>query len=115
MIRGLVEKYLNSSDTRGKRIVEQIALGAGLKVINSIVGIVIIPLYLSLLTETSFGIWLTVSAAVNWFNIFDLGLGNGLRNRFAEAKAAGEDAKARIYVRSKWWSLPISARRGPTP
>lgn len=105
MIRGLVEKYLNSSDTRGKRIVEQIALGAGLKVINSIVGIVIIPLYLALLTETSFGIWLTVSAAVNWFNIFDLGLGNGLRNRFAEAKAAGEDAKARIYVSTTYFCI----------
>ncbi len=105
MIREWLRRYTESKDIRGKRIVQQIAAGAGLKVINAAVGIVIIPLYLSLLTETNFGIWLTVSAVINWFNIFDLGLGNGLRNRFAEAKAAGNDLKARIYVSTAYFCI----------
>lgn len=105
MILRFFNRYLKSDDVRGKRIAEQIAFGAGLKVVNSAVGIVIIPLYLTLLTETSFGIWLTVSAAVNWFNIFDLGLGNGLRNRLAEAKAAGDHAKAATYVSTAYFCI----------
>jgi O-antigen/teichoic acid export membrane protein len=105
MINRLISQYLKSNDERGKRIVKQIAAGAGLKVINAGISIIIIPLYLSLLTDVSFGIWLTVSAAINWFNLFDLGLGNGLRNRFAEARAAGDDLKARIYVSTAYFVI----------
>ncbi len=105
MIKHFVSRYLQSGDIRGKRIVEQIFLGAGLKVVNSAVGIVIIPLYLSLLTDVSFGIWLTVSAAINWFNIFDLGLGNGLRNRLAESMARGDVERGRIYVSTAYFVI----------
>ncbi len=105
MIRKLQELYRASADERGKRILRHILMGAGLKVVNSIVSILIIPLYLSLLTEVSFGIWLTVTAVINWFNIFDLGLGNGLRNRFAEARAQGNEALAASYVSTSYFCL----------
>jgi hypothetical protein len=33
---------------------------------------------------------------VSWASFFDVGFNSGLRNRFAEAKAKGNDALARI-------------------
>ncbi|MFN2429809.1 MAG: lipopolysaccharide biosynthesis protein [Cryomorphaceae bacterium] len=87
-----------SSDERGKRILRHILYAAGLKFINAGVSFLVIPLYLDLLTDVSFGIWLTVSAVINWFNFFDLGMGNGLRNRFAQAKAEGKKELAAQYV-----------------
>lgn len=105
MLKNLISRFTQSTDTRGKRIVQQIAYGAGLKVVNAAVGIVIIPIYLALLTEVAFGIWLTVSAVVNWFNIFDLGLGNGLRNKLAEAKADSDHDLARTYVSTTYFCI----------
>jgi len=98
MIDRLVAKFVNKSDARGQKALKHIIYSAGLKAINAAISFLIIPLYLAYLTEVSFGIWLTVSAVLNWFNFFDLGMGNGLRNRFAEAKAAGDTALAKSFV-----------------
>ena len=98
MIDRLVSRFVNKSDTRGQKALKHIIYSAGLKAVNAAISFLIIPLYLAYLTEVSFGIWLTVSAVLNWFNFFDLGMGNGLRNRFAEAKAAGDNVLARTYV-----------------
>src|SRR5690554_5310702 len=98
MINRIVSRFVKSSDVRGKKALRHIIYSAGLKAINAAISFLIIPLYLAYLTEVSFGIWLTVSAVLNWFNFFDLGMGNGLRNRFAEAKAADDTRLAAAYV-----------------
>lgn len=98
MINRIVSKFVKNSDARGKKALRHIIYSAGLKAINAAISFLIIPLYLAYLTEVSFGIWLTVSAVLNWFNFFDLGMGNGLRNRFAEAKAADDSRLAASYV-----------------
>src|SRR6056297_898127 len=102
MIKPFLARLSASSDERSKRILRHIIYSAGLKFINAGVSFLVIPIYLELLTEVSFGIWLTVSAVINWFNFFDLGLGNGLRNRFAQAKAEGNDSLAARYVSTSY-------------
>jgi O-antigen/teichoic acid export membrane protein len=54
-----------------------------------------------------YGIWLTLSSVLAWINYFDVGLGNGLRNRFAESIARGEHEMARIYVSTTYAGLSI--------
>lgn len=98
MFGGLIDGLLDKSDLRTKQILKHIFFSAGLKGINALVSFLVIPLYLQVLTDVSFGIWLTVSAVINWFNFFDLGLGNGLRNRFAEARAIENNILAQKYV-----------------
>ena len=58
----------------------------------------IVPITLGYVDEEIYGIWLTLSSVVAWFSFFDIGLGNGLRNRLAEAWARGDTEKARAYV-----------------
>src|SRR6056297_2043043 len=98
MVKGLLARIRSTSDHRGKQILKNILWSAGLKGVNALISFIIVPLYLSLLTELSFGIWLTVSAVLQWFNFFDLGIGNGLRNKLAEALAEKNDQLGRIYV-----------------
>lgn len=98
MINRFISRFVKTSDARGKKALRHIIYSAGLKAVNAAISFLIIPLYLAYLTEVSFGIWLTVSAVLNWFNFFDLGMGNGLRNRFAEAKAADDTKLAASYV-----------------
>lgn len=73
--------------------------------VNAAISFAVVPLFLALLTETAFGIWLTVSAVISWFNFFDLGMGNGLRNRFAEALARGDHILARTYVSTTYFAM----------
>lgn len=98
MISRIRQRIRQSTDARGKKIYAHILYGVMLKMVNAIISFVVVPLYLSYLTEVSFGIWLTVSSVLNWFNFFDLGMGNGLRNKFAEAKAQNDSVLARKYV-----------------
>lgn len=52
--------------------------------------LLIIPLTIGYINAENYGVWLTISSIVGWIGYFDLGLGHGLRNRFAEAKANGD-------------------------
>lgn len=36
------------------------------------------------LDSETFGIWMTVLSILNWFTVFDLGIGNGIRNKLSE-------------------------------
>jgi O-antigen/teichoic acid export membrane protein len=65
----------------------------------------LVPLTLGYLGARDYGIWLTMSSVIAWFGFFDIGLGNGLRNRFAEALAVGDKALARVYVSTTYFGL----------
>ncbi|HAR64239.1 MAG: polysaccharide biosynthesis protein [Candidatus Margulisiibacteriota bacterium] len=60
--------------------------------------LLLVPLTLSYLNPTKYGIWLTLSSLIGWFGYFDIGLGNGLRNKFAQALAKNDSELARKYV-----------------
>lgn len=58
----------------------------------------LIPLTLQLLDEYKYGVWITLFNVLSWISIFDIGIGNGLRNKFAEAMAKEDINEARQYV-----------------
>ena len=45
-----------------------------------------------------FGVWATMLTLVTWVMIFDLGVGNGLKNKIAENIAIKQMNKAQSYV-----------------
>ena len=86
---------------------KNIIVSFGLKGISIIVGLVFVPLILGYLDAERYGIWLTLSSIIAWFSFFDIGLGNGLRNRFAEAIAAGDHELAKTYVSTTYAILGV--------
>ncbi|MCK7523619.1 MAG: hypothetical protein MZV64_41275 [Ignavibacteriales bacterium] len=58
----------------------------------------IVPVTLNYLGKTEYGIWLTLASILSWLINLDFGLGNGLRNKLAEALALNDIKLARIYV-----------------
>src|ERR1035437_10668458 len=54
------------------------------------VSLLLVPITIHYVNPTRYGIWLTLSSIVGWFSFFDVGLGNGLRNKFAEAVTNGK-------------------------
>jgi O-antigen/teichoic acid export membrane protein len=67
----------------------------------------LVPLTINYIDPTRYGIWITLSSVIAWFGFFDIGLGNGLRNRFAEALANGQHELAKVYVSTTYAILFI--------
>lgn len=71
------------------------------------ISLVMVPLTIEYVNPSRYGIWLTLSSIVGWFSFFNIGLTHGLRNKFAEAKAKGDDSKAQMYVSTTYAILTI--------
>ncbi|MEO7497286.1 MAG: oligosaccharide flippase family protein [Massilia sp.] len=59
-----------------------------------------VPLLLRYLGAEQFGVWSTILSVMSWIVFFDLGIGNGLRNKVAEALAKDDAALASRYISS---------------
>lgn len=76
-----------------------------LKGLSIAVGLAFVPLILGYIDAERYGIWLSISSIISWFYFFDIGLGNGLRNKFAEAIAQGDHVRAKTYVSTTYFIL----------
>ena len=101
-IRQPIFDYLNKGDARSFGAKKNIVASIGIKVLGAAVNLLLIPLTINYVHPAKYGIWLTLSSIILWFTLFDLGLGNGLRNKLAEAKAVGNQVRARIYISSTY-------------
>ena len=69
-----------------------------IKGISVVVGFLIVRVTLDYLNQSTYGVWLTISSFLVWFNFFEIGLGNGLKNKLAEALAIKDYKLGRIYI-----------------
>jgi len=103
----LISRYFTKGHERSVKAKKNILFSFFIKGISIAISIVVVPLTLNYVNASRFGIWLTLSSIVGWLGFFDIGLTQGLRNRFAEAKAKGDDEKAQIYVSTTYAILGI--------
>tara|TARA_Y100000589_G_scaffold332344_1_gene392136 strand:+ start:110932 stop:112281 length:1350 start_codon:yes stop_codon:yes gene_type:complete len=73
-----------------------------LKGISVVISFLFVPLAIKFLGTEKYGIWLTVSSVIAWINIFDFGLGNGLRNKLVEAITLKKNHLAKTYVSTSY-------------
>jgi O-antigen/teichoic acid export membrane protein len=62
----------------------------------------LVPMTIRYLDNSSYGIWQTIAQIVGWFSFFDIGVGNGLRNKLSEALAKGDSKLAKVYVSTSY-------------
>jgi O-antigen/teichoic acid export membrane protein len=111
MLVSKIRAYLLNFFTQGnKRSIEaknNILGTVVIKGISIVISLLMVPIVIHYVNSTQYGIWLTLSSIIGWFGFFDIGFGNGLRNKFAESIAKGEHEKARIYVSTTYAILTI--------
>ncbi len=100
------DKLLQSSE-RSKEAIKGVVLSIIAKMISVLSSLLIVPLTIYYVNPTQYGIWLTLSSVIGWVTFFDLGLGNGCRNKFAEAKAKGDTELARSYLSTTYFAVSI--------
>lgn len=88
-----------------KNIVQSLLIKSG----GVVVSFALIPLTIKYIGSTNYGIWLTLSSIITWAALFDLGLGNGLKNKLAEDIALNNMARAKSYVSSTYAMLIVIA------
>lgn len=61
-----------------------------------------IPITLKSLGPEVFGVWSTLFSLITWLVFFDVGLGNGLKNKVAELLSSGNYKVAQHYIASSY-------------
>lgn len=97
MIKKILNR-LNSGSARSVIAKRNIVYSLILKGFSIFLSLLIVPITIDYVEKEQYGFWLTISSIVSWISYFDLGLGNGLRNRYAEAKAKGDNIMMSKYI-----------------
>lgn len=103
----IINKIRNTKDPRGKKAAKNVMVSFGIKGLSMIFSFILVPLTLSYLTQYEYGVWLTISSILVWIDFFDIGLGNGLRNKLTECIALGDWDKGRSYVSTTYFVLSV--------
>lgn len=93
-----ISSNINSGHERSVRAKKNILALFAVRGYSIAISLALIPITLHLLDEYKYGVWITLFNVLSWISIFDIGIGNGLRNKFAEAMAKGNIKEARQYV-----------------
>lgn len=96
----MIKEFLLRGNKRTLRAKKNILISFIAKGVSLIISFLIVPLTLGYVGKVEYGIWMTISSIISWFAFFDIGLGNGLRNKLAEALARDDRETAKVYISS---------------
>jgi O-antigen/teichoic acid export membrane protein len=95
-----IKNFFFHGNERTIRAKKNIIISFICKAFSIVISFLIVPITLGYVGKVEYGIWMTISAIINWFAFFDIGLGNGLRNKLAESLALNDKTTAKIYISS---------------
>ena len=102
-----LENFLKSftNDKRDLLAYKNILISFTFKAGSVIIVFLLVPITIEYLNPTKYGIWLTISSVIGFAGIFDLGLGNGLRNKLSESLALKDFEAAKSYVSTAYFII----------
>lgn len=106
-IFSVILNFVNRGQERSVKAKKNIIGSLFIKGTSIVISILLVPIAINYVNVSQYGVWLTLSSIVVWFSFFDIGLTQGLRNKFAEAVAKGEHELAQIYVSTTYAILGI--------
>jgi len=108
----LINKYIKRFFTgheRSIRAKKNILASFIIKLFSVIIGFILVRIILDYLGKEQYGVWLTISAFLTWYSFFELGLGNGLRNKLAIALAQKDYKKGKEFVSTTYYAISFIA------
>ncbi len=97
--------FINKGQKRSIMAKKNIIASFVIKGVSIIIAFINVRVLLDYLGSEKYGIWITISSFFTWFTFFEVGLGNGLRNRLSEALALNKTQLAKEYVSTSYFTL----------
>lgn len=93
-----IKDSLKSGNQRTSNLIKNITGSTLLRGVDVLISLLLVPLTISYVNPTQWGIWLTISSITGWIAYFNIGINLGFKNRFAESLAMGDEEAAKQYV-----------------
>lgn len=81
---------------------KNIFLGISFKGVGILLNFLLVPILILFLGKIEYGVWVTIFSIVNWIFTFDLGIGQGLRNKLTEALSVNDKVKASQIISTSY-------------
>ncbi len=96
-----------ASDNNFKsKIASNMIISGICKPISMIIGYIYVPVVLNYLGIEKYGVWSTILTILSWISYFDIGIGNGLRNKLTESLSK-KDGESRKLVSSAYAFIAV--------
>ena len=102
MLRRLKEKLITANGS----IAKNMAISTICKPISMIISYIYVPIVLNYLGVEKYGVWATILTILSWIGYFDIGIGNGLRNKLTESLSK-KDGQSRKLVSSAYAFIAV--------
>lgn len=86
------------SDKRNENIKKQIYLSFFLRGLSIFLSFFVVRVTLGYLGKDLYGIWIVLLSILSWLSLFDIGIGNGLRNKLTIVLSNNDLVEARSYI-----------------
>ena len=106
-INSKYQNFFNGTHSRSNKAKKNILFNILIKLVGIATSLLLVPITIKYVDKTDYGIWLTVSSIVAWFSFFDIGLSNGMRNKFTQAVAKKDYNLAKSYVSTTYVALLV--------
>jgi len=93
------------SSQRTKNYFLQVRNSVVYKLLGVAISFIAVPLMIRYLGNERYGIWSTMLSIFSWIVLFDVGIGNGLRNKLTESLAKDDIENAKKYVSTGYIAL----------
>ncbi|SDP70821.1 lipopolysaccharide biosynthesis protein [Desulforhopalus singaporensis] len=98
---------MNAGNVRTNRIKKNVIGSLVLKSVSILTGFILVPITIEFVGTAEYGLWLTVASFLMWFGFFEIGLGNGLRNKLAVALANNDFELGKKYISTAYALITI--------
>lgn len=97
---GKKNRLLKETGTRN--VAKHMLLSGICKPLSILISYIYVPIVLNYLGAEKYGVWSTILSILSWISYFDIGIGNGLRNKLTESIAKKETERSRQLVSSAY-------------
>jgi O-antigen/teichoic acid export membrane protein len=100
-----LKSYFNGRSERSQIVVKNAAGSLAIKVLAMAIDFAKVPVLLTFLDTSHYGVYITIASIVAWTHQFDFGLGSGLRFKLTEAISKHDEEHGKQLVSTAYLSM----------